>query len=196
VSTSRLEAFSDGVIAILITIMVLELKTPEAATWDALSDRLPIFLAYLLSFVNLGIYWNNHHHMLQATGRVSGSVLWANLHLLFWLSMFPFITAWIAEFHRESVPVAVYGMVALLAGAAYNLLENRIVALEGRDSALARALQRDWKGKLSMVLYAAAVALAFLEPSVAIGLYVVVSLMWLVPDPRVARIITQGESPA
>jgi uncharacterized membrane protein len=188
--TSRLEAFSDGVIAIIITIMVLELRAPHNADLAALGQLVPTFLAYLLSFVNLGIYWNNHHHMLHATRRVNGGVLWANLHLLFWLSLFPFVTAWLGEHHRDAVPTAAYGVVMLLAAIAYYLLQSTIVALEGRDAILAQAIGRDLKGKLSPVLYATAIVLAFVEPWLSIGLYVAVALTWLVPDRRLERRLT------
>jgi uncharacterized membrane protein len=190
-SKSRLEAFSDAVIAIIMTVMVLELRTPDGTTLHALQARLPVFLAYLLSFVNLGIYWNNHHHMLHVTGRVNGSVLWANLHLLFWLSLFPFTTAWIGQDHAAPLPVASYGVVGLAAAIAYYLLQARIVALEGGDSTLARAIGRDRKGKLSPVLYAVAIPLAFWHVWPAIALYVAVALMWLVPDRRVERILLE-----
>ncbi|HET9655713.1 MAG TPA: TMEM175 family protein [Kineosporiaceae bacterium] len=185
---SRMEAFSDGVIAILITIMVLELRQPAGTDLVALRHLMPVFLAYLLSFVNLGIYWNNHHHMLHAAHRVNGTVLWANLHLLFWLSLFPFTTAWIGE-QVAALPTASYGVVALLAAIAYYLLQNRIVALEGRDSTLARAIGRDRKGRLSPVLYALAIPVAFWQPWAAIALYVLVALIWLVPDRRVERML-------
>src|SRR6202521_2230177 len=155
----RLEAFSDGVIAILITIMVLELKIPEGATWEALRPLMPVFLTYVLSFVNLGIYWNNHHHMFQATDRVNGKILWANLHLLFWLSLIPFVTGWMGENHFEALPTAVYGGVLILAGFAYTILAMALLAEQGPNSRLARALGRDVKGKMSLVIYAAAIGL-------------------------------------
>jgi uncharacterized membrane protein len=187
--TDRMEAFSDGVVAILITIMVLELKIPQASNRAALRPLLPIFLTYVLSFVNLGIYWNNHHHMLQATERVNGVILWANLHLLFWLSLFPFFTGWMGENHFATLPTAAYGGVLLLAGIAYVLLQTAIVAEQGPRSVLAAALGRDVKGKISPVLYAVAIPLAFVDRWIAIGLYVVVALMWFVPDRRLeARI--------
>lgn len=183
-NTARLEAFSDGVIAILITIMVLEFKTPHQATLAALRPLVPSFLSYLLSFVFLGIYWTNHHHLLHITERVSGSVLWANLHLLFWLSLIPFTTAWLAEFHRESLPVAVYGLVDLGAATAYSILYGRIVRQEG-NSKLRDAIGSDWKGKLSYIAYALSVVVAFVIPAVSIGIYVLVALAWLVPDRRI-----------
>jgi uncharacterized membrane protein len=192
-SKVRLEAFSDAVIAIIMTIMVLELKVPDGTDLAALQPRASVFAAYLLSFVNLGIYWTNHHHMLHVTRQVNGAVLWANLHLLFWLSLFPFTTAWIGENRVASLPTASYGVVGLLAAIAYYLLQGRIVALEGPDSTLARAIGRDRKGKLSPLLYALAIVLAFVQPWLAIALYVTVALIWLVPDPRVERLI--GETP-
>jgi uncharacterized membrane protein len=180
----RLEAFSDGVIAILITIMVLELHAPAHAGISGLRPLVPVFLSYVLSFVFLGIYWNNHHHLLQATRRVSGGVLWANLHLLFWLSLFPFATAWMGQNRYATVPVAIYGMVMLSAAVAYYILQTAIVGAQGEDSVLPEALGRDVKGKLSPALYAVAIPLAFANRWVAVALYVVVALMWLVPDRR------------
>jgi uncharacterized membrane protein len=184
VSKGRLEAFSDAVIAILITIMVLDLRVPHDSGLAALRPLVPVFLSYVLSFVNLGIYWNNHHHLLQATERINGRILWANLDLLFWLSLFPFTTAWMGENHFAKVPVAVYGLVLLLAAIAYFILQTSIVAEQGRDSELARALGRDIKGKLSPIIYAVAIPLAFVNRWIAVGAYVLVSLMWLVPDRR------------
>lgn len=184
---NRLEAFSDGVLAIIITIMVLELKVPHDEKLDALLPLLPVFLSYVLSFVYIGIYWNNHHHMLQATTRVTGSVLWANLHLLFWLSLFPFVTGWMGENHFAAVPSALYGLVLLMAAIAYWLLEQTIIASEGPASVLRQAVGRDWKGKLSPVLYSAAIAATFLAPWVAQAIYVGVAILWLVPDPRIER---------
>ena len=183
----RLEAFTDGVMAVLITILVLELHAPHGDDLGALAPLFPTFLTYLLSFVNLGIYWNNHHHMLHATGRVTGGILWANLHLLFWLSLFPFTTAWMGQNHFAPVPTAMYGVVALGAGVAYYVLQGRLLAAEGPGSRLARALGRDLKGKISPVLYAAAIPLAFVERWIADALYVAVALLWLVPDPRIER---------
>lgn len=183
----RLEAFSDGVIAIAITIMVLELDVPDEATLDALRPLVPVFLGYVLSFVYLGIYWNNHHHLLKRTTEVTGGILWANLHLLFWLSLFPFATAWVGQNDFATTPVAVYGVVLLCAAIAYFILSTTIVHHEGRDSALARALGRDRKGKVSVVLCAAAVGLAFVSPWIAVAIYVLVALMWLVPDRRLER---------
>jgi len=184
VSTARLEAFSDGVIAILITIMVLELKTPHGTSWDALRPLVPVFLTYVLSFVFLGIYWNNHHHMLQAADHVDGAVLWANLHLLFWLSLVPFVTAWMGENHFASIPTAVYGVVMLMAGVSYTILQQML--LRGRrNPRLAAAIGSDSKGKLSILLYGTAIVMAFVNQWIADVIYVTVALMWLVPDRRI-----------
>lgn len=182
---SRLEAFSDGVIAIIITIMVLEMKVPRGGSLESLAPLLPVFLSYVLSFVYVGIYWNNHHHMLYACSKVSGAVLWANLHLLFWLSLFPFATAWMGENHFAAVPSAVYGVVLLMAGGAYWVLQQTIIASEGESSLLKRAVGDDWKGKLSPVLYMIAIAVTFWSPWVAQAIYVSVALLWLVPDRRI-----------
>jgi TMEM175 potassium channel family protein len=182
---SRLEAFSDGVIAIIITIMVLEMKVPRGGSLDSLVPLLPVFLSYVLSFVYVGIYWNNHHHMLYACSKVSGAVLWANLHLLFWLSLFPFATAWMGENHFAAVPSAVYGVVLLMAAGAYWVLQQTIIASEGENSVLKRAVGDDWKGKLSPVLYMIAIAVTFWSPWVAQAIYVSVALLWLVPDRRI-----------
>jgi len=195
-STERLEAFSDGVIAILITIMVLELTVPNGAHLSDLKDVWPVFLSYVLSFVNLAIYWNNHHHMFYVTERVSGGVLWANMHLLFWLSLVPFTTAWMGENRFAPTPTAVYGVDLLMAGTAYYILQQAIVHAQGRDSLLARALGRDWKGKASPLLYTAAIPMAFVQPWVSYGLYVLVAAIWLVPDRRIERAVTEGEAPA
>jgi uncharacterized membrane protein len=181
----RLEAFSDGVIAILITIMVLELRVPRGTDWQALRPLVPVFLTYVLSFVFLGIYWNNHHHMLHAADRINGKILWANLHLLFWLSLVPFVTGWMGENHFASLPTAVYGGVLLLAGVAYTILQAAIIRAHGPGSKLAAAVGRDLKGKLSAGLYAAAIPLAFVHEWIADGIYVFVALMWLVPDRRI-----------
>jgi uncharacterized membrane protein len=189
----RLEAFSDGVLAIIITIMVLELKAPHDANLAALMPLLPVLLSYVLSFVYLGIYWNNHHHMFQATDRVGGAVLWANLHLLFWLSLFPFVTDWMGKNHFASVPTALYGTVLLMASIAYFMLQAAIIKQQGPNSFLARAVGRDVKGKLSPILYATAMASAFLHVAIAQLLYVFVALMWLVPDRRIERILTENE---
>ena len=181
----RLQAFSDGVIAILITIMVLELRVPHSAHASALRPLVPVFLTYVLSFVNLGIYWNNHHHMLMATQRVNGAVLWANLHLLFWLSLFPFFTGWMGENHFAKLPTAAYGVVLFMAGVAYYVLKTAIIAAQGEGSTLAEATGRDFKGKISPVLYAVAIPLAFVSRWIAVAIYVVVALIWLVPDRRI-----------
>ncbi len=183
----RLEAFSDGVLAIIITIMVLELHVPHHADLAALRPLLPVLMSYALSFVYLGIYWNNHHHMLQAVTRVNGRVLWANLHLLFWLSLVPFVTGWIGETRFAALPVALYGGVLLLAAIAYYILARSLVSLHGADSVIARALGRDFKGKISIVIYIASMPLAFLRPALALALFVVVAIMWLVPDPRIEK---------
>src|SRR5947207_13182765 len=185
--TTRLEAFRYGVLAIIITIMVLELKVPHGVERAALSPRLPRLLSYVLSFIYVGIYWNNHHRLFQATEQVTGGILWANLHLLFWLSLFPFTTGWMGENGLAAIPTAVYGFVLLMAAIAYVILEHAIIAKEGRDSLVAQAVGREWKGKLSLVLYFAAIPLAFVNPWIAAGLYVFAALLWLVPDPRIAR---------
>ena len=184
-STGRLEAFSDGVIAILITIMILELKVPHGADLAALRPVLPVFLTYVLSYVFLGIYWSNHHHLLHATKRVTGGVLWANLHLLFWLSLVPFVTAWMGENKFHPVPTAIYGVVMLLAAIAYYILVRAILAGEGASSELAAAVGTDTKGRISPVLYALAIPLSFVRSWIALGIYVFVALMWLVPDRRI-----------
>ena len=190
----RLEAFSDGVIAIIITIMVLELKAPHGADAAALIPLLPVLLSYVLSFVYLGIYWNNHHHMFQATAHVGSAVLWANLHLLFWLSLFPFVTDWMGTNHFAPIPTALYGVVLLLASIAYWILQNAIIAQQGNGSLLAKAVGRDVKGKLSPFLYATAIACAFIQVTLSQLLYVCVALMWLVPDRRIERILAQKNS--
>jgi uncharacterized membrane protein len=184
---NRLEAFSDGVIAIIITIMVLEMKVPHGTDCAALAPVLPVFLSYVLSFIYVGIYWNNHHHMLQTVKRVSGGVLWANLHLLFWLSLFPFTAGWLGQNHLQPLPTAVYGGVLLMAGTAYIILQQTIITRHGRDSLLARAVGTDWKGYLSLVIYLTAIPLAFVSVWLANGLYVVVALIWFVPDRRIER---------
>ena len=180
----RLETFSDGVLAILITIMVLELKAPHGADLTALRPLVPEFLSYVLSFVYLGIYWNNHHHMLHAAEHVTGGTLWANLHLLFWLSLIPFVTGWMGENHFAPVPTAAYGVVLLMAAVAYTILQNILVAAQGPGSRLAEALGGDTKGKVSLAIYMAAIPLAFVNEWIADALYVAVALIWLVPDPR------------
>ncbi len=188
---NRLEAFSDGVIAIIITIMVLELKVPHGDRFEALKPLLPVFLSYVLSFVYVGIYWNNHHHLLHSAGRVSGGILWANLHLLFWLSLFPFATGWMGENHFTPVPTAAYGVVLLMAAVAYYGLQLAILKHGGEHSLLAAALGRDGKGKLSPLLYLAAIPLALWHPWIANALYVTVALIWLVPDRRIERALDQ-----
>ncbi len=184
-SKGRLEAFSDGVIAIIITIMVLELTPPHGADLAALRPLLPIFLSYVLSFVYIGIYWNNHHHLFQVVKGVDGRVLWANLHLLFWLSLIPFSTAWMGENEFAAWPVALYGVVLLLAGVAYFFLTRALLAIHGQESVLAAALGRDFKGKISVVIYVTAVPLAFVNPWLAQALYVLVAVIWLIPDRRI-----------
>lgn len=191
--TTRLEAFSDGVLAIIITIMVLELKVPHAAELAALKPVLPVLLSYVLSFIYLGIYWNNHHHLFQATTEVSGGILWANLHLLFWLSLFPFTTAWMGENHLAAIPTAIYGFVLLMAAIAYYVLQRTIIAREGHDSLLAEAVGKDWKGKLSPLFYLAAIPLAFVSSWTASALYVFAALLWLIPDPRIERELEKRE---
>jgi uncharacterized membrane protein len=190
----RLEAFSDGVIAIIITIMVLEMKVPHGESIEALLPLLPIFLSYVLSFVYVGIYWNNHHHMLHASTRVSGSVLWANLHLLFWLSLFPFATGWMGENHFAPIPSALYGVVLLMAAIAYWILQQTLIAINGQTSVLKSAVGNDWKGKLPPVVYLAAIASTFWVQWVAQALYVLVALLWLVPDRRIEHVLQQKES--
>jgi len=187
--TTRLEAFSDGVIAILITIMVLELHVPHGDTLQALQPMIPTLASYVLSFVYLGIYWNNHHHMLHATHHVDGAILWANLHLLFWLSLVPFTTSWVGENHRAAAPTAVYGVVLFMAAIAYTLLQQRIIARQGKASVLARAVGHDRKGRASLVLYGAAILCAFVNQWISDALYVTVAIIWLVPDPRIERVL-------
>lgn len=184
-SKGRLEAFSDGVLAVIITIMVLEMKSPHGTSLADLKPVLPVFLSYLLSFVYIGIYWNNHHHLLHATQHVNGATLWANLHLLFWLSLVPFTTAWIGENHLDSWPVAVYGAVLLMAGVAYYILVQALIRLHGKSSTLGTLIGRDRKGKVSIVLYAIAIPLAFVQPWIASAFYIVVAIIWLVPDRRI-----------
>jgi uncharacterized membrane protein len=190
----RLEAFSDGVIAIIITIMVLELKVPHDAQLAALLPLAPVFFSYVLSFIYVGIYWNNHHHMLHASGKVTGTVLWANLHLLFWLSLFPFVTGWMGENHFAPLPCALYGVVLLMAAVAYWVLQQTIIASEGPASVLRHAVGRDWKGKLSPVLYLTAIAATFWLPWVAELIYVSVALLWLVPDRRIEHALQRRET--
>ena len=189
---NRLEAFSDGVLAIIITIMVLEMKVPRGSDIAALKPVLPVFLSYVLSFVYVGIYWNNHHHLLKAIRKVNGAMMWANLHLLFWLSLFPFVTGWMGENHLTPAPTVLYGSVLLLAGIAYKVLQNIIVAAEGRDSKLAAAIGRDAKGRLSPLLYAVAIATAFFRPWIAGCIYILVTLLWLIPDRRIERFVDEN----
>ena len=184
--TTRLEAFSDGVFAIIITIMVLELKAPHDPSFDALVPLIPVFLSYVLSFLYLAIYWNNHHHLLHATERITPSVMWSNMLLLFWLSLIPFGTMWIGESHGEVAPPALYGFILLMAAVSYSLLQWRIVANEGRDSALAKALRRDKKGRISLFFYVIAIAMAFVHYGISYALFSLVALMWFVPDRRLA----------
>jgi uncharacterized membrane protein len=196
VHKSRVEAFSDAVIAIIMTIMVLELRPPHSAELSALGAKWPTFLSYILSFVFTGIYWNNHHHLFQAVHHVNGRVLWANLHLLFWLSIFPFVTAWLGDSHFAPVPVAAYGIVMLMAGVSYFVLSRVLVHHHGRDSVLARAVGRDGKGIVSLLAYAAAVGLAFVDPRISCALYVAVAILWLVPDKRIERTLASADPAA
>jgi uncharacterized membrane protein len=190
---NRIEAFSDGVLAIVITIMVLELKVPEGAGIAGLLPLLPVFFSYVLSFVYVGIYWNNHHHLIHTCRKVTGPILWANLHLLFWLSLFPFVTHWLGTNHYEPAPTALYGGVLLMAAVAYFTLQQVLIASQGSDSLLKRALGKDWKGKTSVLLYAAAVPSAFLTVWVSQALYVAVALLWLVPDRRIESMLAEAE---
>jgi len=190
---NRLEAFSDGVLAIIITIMVLELKVPHATELAELKPLLPVLLSYVLSFIYVGIYWNNHHHLFQSTRHVTGGILWANLHLLFWLSLFPFTTGWVGENHFAATPTAVYGFVLLMAAIAYYILQRAIIASQGPDSLLATAVGKDYKGKVSPLLYFIAIPLAYVSPWISNGLYVFVALMWLIPDRRIERVIVKSK---
>jgi len=190
---NRLEAFSDGVIAIIITIMVLELKVPHGESIDALAPLIPVFLSYVLSFVYVGIYWNNHHHMLHTSNKVTGPMLWANLHLLFWLSLFPFATGWMGENHFAAAPSALYGVVLLMAAVAYWILQQLIIASQGPDSLLKKAVGSDWKGKVSPLIYLIAIPTAFWSQWISQGLYVLVALVWLVPDRRIENALTSKE---
>ena len=183
----RMEAFSDGVLAVVITIMVLELKLPHGTSLAALKPLIPVLLSYVLSFIYVGIYWNNHHHLLHATQRVNGATLWANLHLLFWLSLIPFTTTWMGENYLNPWPVAVYGIVLLLAGVAYYILTRALIRLHGDDSTLATSIGRDTKGRISIAIYAVGIALAFFDPRLANACYIIVAVMWLVPDRRIER---------
>ena len=192
VHKGRLEAFSDGVLAIVITIMVLELKVPHGEDLASLEPLFPVFLSYLLSFVYVGIYWNNHHHLFQAAKHVNGAILWANLHLLFWLSLFPFVTGWVGENHFAPVPVAIYGVVLIMAGVAYYILSRVLLIGHGPESTLARAIGSDLKGKISVVIYAAGIPLAYYFPWIAMGVYAIVAILWLVPDRRIEKSLAQG----
>ncbi|MFZ1664718.1 MAG: TMEM175 family protein [Flavobacteriales bacterium] len=187
--TNRMEAFSDGVMAIIITIMVLELKVPHGEELADLKPLVPKLLSYLLSFIYVGIYWNNHHHMLHTTDRVNGAVLWANMHLLFWMSLVPFVTGWMGENHFAAMPTALYGVILLMTAIAYLILQTAIINMQGKDSVLRKAVGNDWKGKLSAVLYIVAIGCAFFEPRITGALYAVVALMWLIPDKRIERLV-------
>jgi uncharacterized membrane protein len=191
--TGRLEAFSDGVFAVIITIMVLEMKAPHAVDFAALKPLLPHFLSYVLSFIYVGIYWNNHHHLFQAAKQVSGGILWANLHLLFWLSLLPFTTDWMGENQIAATPTAVYGLILLLAAIAYYVLQRAVIAKQGRESILAVAIGKDWKGKLSPILYFVAIPIAFIKPWLSCMLYFVAAILWLIPDRRIERALTNSE---
>jgi len=191
---TRMETFFDGVVAIIITIMVLEMKVPHGESIESLSPLIPVLLSYVLSFVYLGIYWNNHHHMMHVTHSVTGSILWANLHLLFWLSLIPFTTGWMGENHFAKLPAAAYGVVLLMSGVAYLILQQRIIASQGEDSVLKKAVGADWKGKLSPVLYLAAILLAFVWSWLSVAIYAFVALMWVIPDRRIERILAGRET--
>ncbi|MGV3684636.1 MAG: TMEM175 family protein [Daejeonella sp.] len=193
ITKGRLEAFSDGVIAIIITIMVLELKVPHNTSLEALEPLIPVFISYVLSFIYIGIYWNNHHHMLHAVRSVNGKILWANMHLLFWLSMIPFVTAWMGENHFAMWPVVFYGIILLLNSIAYFILAQTLVRHHGKDSLIAFAMGRDWKGKLSTGIYAVAIALSFINAWIGISLYAVVAAVWLIPDTRIEKILIEGK---
>lgn len=190
---TRLEAFSDGVLAIIITIMVLEIKVPHGNDFSVLKPLIPVVVSYLLSFIYIGIYWNNHHHMMHTVKRVTGGILWANLHLLFWLSLIPFVTGWIGENHFDPIPMALYGIVLLMAAIAYFVLQNQIIRSQGKDSLLARAVGNDIKGKMSPILYSLAIASNFVSQWISGGLYILVALIWLIPDKRIEIIIRSEE---
>ncbi len=192
-NSNRLEAFSDGVLAIIITIMVLELEVPHGTDLEALMPLLPVILSYILSFIYVGIYWNNHHHMMQAVQKVNGTILWANLHLLFWLSLIPFVTGWVGENHFAELPMAMYGSVLLMAAIAYYILQNRILAAHEKDSLLAKALGKNVKGKISPIIYIIAIFGAFINPWIAGILYILVALMWLIPDKRIEIVFKEKE---
>ncbi len=187
----RLEAFSDGVIAIIITIMVLELKVPHGEEWSALAPLIPVFFSYVLSFVYIGIYWNNHHHLLHAAHKVDGRTLWSNLHLLFWLSLIPFVTGWMGENHFGPIPVALYGFDLLMCAIAYYILAHSLIAANGKDSTIAKALGNDFKGKISVVIYLVAIALSFVYAPASMALYVAVAIMWFIPDRRIERVVAE-----
>lgn len=189
---NRLEAFSDGVLAIIITIMVLELKVPHGSDFASLQPLLPVFLSYVLSFIYVGIYWNNHHHLIKAARKVSGGMMWANMHLLFWLSLLPFATGWMGENHLNPLPTALYGGVLVMAAVAYYILQNLIVAEHGPDSKLAASIGRDFKGKFSPIGYFIAIGISFYQPWIAAAIYVTVALMWLIPDRRIERVVQDG----
>lgn len=191
---NRMEAFFDGVVAIIITIMVLEMKVPHGDSIGTLAPLVPVLSSYVLSFVYLGIYWNNHHHMMHASHKATGSMLWANLHLLFWLSLIPFTTGWMGENNFAALPAAAYGVVLLMAAVAYWILQQRIIASQGEGSLLKKAVGHDWKGRLSPVLYVAAIGLAFVSPWVSMAIYVSVALMWIVPDRRIERVLVGEET--
>lgn len=193
---TRMEAFFDGVVAIIITIMVLEMKVPHGENIEALFPLIPVLLSYVLSFVYLGIYWNNHHHMMHASRTVTGSMLWANLHLLFWLSLIPFTTGWMGENHFAKLPAAAYGVVLLMSAVAYWILQQRIIASQGEDSLLKKAVGNDWKGKLSPVLYIVAILVAFLSSWLSVAIYAAVALMWVIPDRRIERILAGSHNEA
>jgi uncharacterized membrane protein len=184
---TRIEAFSDGVLAIIITIMVLEIKAPEEDSFESLKHLIPVFLSYILSFIYVGIYWNNHHHMFQVVKRINGSIMWGNLFLLFWLSLIPFATSWIGEHHFAAVPMSIYGFVLLMCSIAYNLLQNKIIKLEGKESILHRAVENDFKGKVSTLAYLLAIPLAFVSPWISGLLYIAVALLWIIPDSRIEK---------
>lgn len=189
---TRIEAFSDGVLAIIITIMVLEIKAPEEDSFESLTHLIPVFLSYVLSFIYVGIYWNNHHHMFQVVKKVNGSILWGNLFLLFWLSLIPFATSWIGEHHFGAVPMSIYGFVLLMCAIAYNLLQNKIIKLEGKDSILHRAVEKDLKGKISGLAYLLAIPLAFVSPWISGLLYIAVAILWIVPDSRIEKQLNEN----
>ncbi|MFA6946702.1 MAG: TMEM175 family protein [Pedobacter sp.] len=189
ITKGRLEAFSDGVIAIIITIMVLELKVPHTENIEALVPLIPVFISYVLSFIYIGIYWNNHHHMLHTVKSVNGTILWANLHLLFWLSLIPFVTAWMGENHFGKWPVIFYGIILIMNAMAYTILAQTLVSHHGKDSLIAKALGKDWKGKLSLLIYATAIGTSFIHPATGLVLYFVVAVIWLIPDRRIEKLL-------